>query len=349
MPEPGSQPKLKELEERWQTDRSPRVFLPLADELRKAGRLREAIAVLTAGLEHHADSVSGQVALGRCLLDAGEVSRAAGCLESALERDPTQLVANKLLAESRLRLGDAAGARERLVVCRLLGGRDADVEEMERRVAALAPVAAHASAVPPIFELAPPAALPGLRFPQSSAGTRRAANPFGALLDPTAIRRKIAAHLASEGIFAIANAPSEPEAPLFFPREAIGAAVESESLEPTWSLEPLPESASPVEGAGVVEPAASVTLAALYLEQGHLGEAESEYRRVLAHRPDDAAALAGLDAIVERRSASLPVAPPIESARRPTLPGGLTQRKIARLRGLLDRLQRQREAERRVS
>ncbi len=274
MPEPGSQLKLKELEERWQSDRSPRVFLPLADELRRVGRLAEAISVLTAGLEQHADSVSGLVALGRCLLDAGETARAATFLERALERDPTQLVANMLLAECRIRLGDADGARQRLAVSRLLGGRDADLEEMERRIAALAPAAVEAPARAPIFDLAPPAPLADLRLPQPAAGARRAANPFGALLDPVAIRRRIASRLTGEGIFAIAaaNAPSAPaaplaaapasEVPLFFPRQAIGEAVEREEAEPTWSLETAPEIPAAAAGGAGAEPAASVTLAA---------------------------------------------------------------------------------------
>jgi tetratricopeptide (TPR) repeat protein len=375
VPEPGSQAKLRELEERWRTDHSPRVFLPLADELRRFDRLSEAITVLAKGLEHHADSVSGLVAIGRCLLDAGDARRAAGYLERAIDRDPTQLVANKLLAESRIRLGDAAGARERLEVCRLLGGRDADLEGMERRLGELAPqpsgdttptvlpaAANLASFETPIFDLSSPARLPELSLARPTA--RRAANPFGELFEPAASRRRIAARLQSDGIFlrgVAANAPASattappatavepvaPLAPLFFPRQAIGEAVEREAEGATWSLADGPEiELAPEVTAGPVaaEPSASVTLAALYLEQGHLDEAEAEYRQVLARRSDDAAALAGLASIVERRR---PPRTPIEPP--PAPPGGLTQRKVARLRGALEQLRRQREGSRRVS
>lgn len=386
MPEPGSQAKLRELEERWRHDHSPRVFLPLADELRRFDRLAEAIDVLAKGLEHHADSVSGLVAIGRCLLDAGDARRAAGYLERAIERDPTQLVANKLLAESRIRLGDAAGARERLEVCRLLGGRDAELEEMARRLgeperppsargtASAPPAAANlASFETPIFDLTP-SRLPELTLP-APASPRRASNPFGELFEPAAGRRRIAARLRSDGVFMpviAANAPAietpavpspaagplsetpsalpEAEPQLFFPRQAIGEAVERDAEGATWSLESLPEAGlapAPVETEA--EPSASVTLASLYLEQGHLDEAEAEFRQVLVQRPDDAAALAGLATVVERRT---PVEPPpavAEGARRAVLPGGLTQRKVARLQGALEQLRRQREARRRVS
>jgi hypothetical protein len=114
--------------------------------------------------------------------------------------------------------------------------------------------------------------------------------------------------------------------------DAVGATeafVERRVLEP--AREPL------------AAPASSATLARLYLEQGHLAEAETEFRKVLESRPDDENALAGLRDVGRRRAgdetvsgwgAASPAAP------RPLRAVGLTQRKVETLRAYLERIRR---------
>ena len=78
MPESFSEQQVAQLEERWRRDPGSRVFLQLAEELRRGGRLARAIEVLRAGLLHHPNYLSAQVALGRCLFERGDHATAAG-------------------------------------------------------------------------------------------------------------------------------------------------------------------------------------------------------------------------------------------------------------------------------
>jgi len=219
----SSEVRLQEFERRWQHDRSPRVFLQFADELRRAGRTTRAIEILTEGLEHHPDSVSGMVALGRTLLEAREPEHARTFLERAVERDPSQYVANRLLVECALRLYDASGARERLEICRLLNDRDPELVSLAEEIDALEGERGEeprpslgtepptASAGRPIFELPEPDRLPSLELPKSGApadvaASDRRARPFGYLGEAAEARARILSHFRSEGIFASAPA-----------------------------------------------------------------------------------------------------------------------------------------------
>ncbi len=473
MPEAGGSARLSDLESRWRFDRSPRVFLQFADELRRSGALPRAIEVLQEGLSHHPESVSGRVALGRALLEAGDPSAAAESLERVLVRDPAQIVASKLLIEAWIRIGNAARARERLAIYRILQERDAEIDDYERRIAAMertermpavielagvsAPSPPEEPALQPsdseaifvrnaepLFELGAARELPPLELVPdaeiaSEPSTRGSAvpaeppfdweTPFGAIHEPRASSARILNFFRAEAIFltpsvavsdlvvapaleqfaaeSVGFVPSAPialeaEAPeVAIPEVSVGAAlvvlpslgipdstlvpvveldlvselgpgmtfeqfsttgfaaeVERESLvEPLADVlgragidaEALPAIAHPV-GAELFEPqpveaenAPSATLARLYLDQGHLLEAETEFRRVLEARPDDDAVLAGLNEVARRRAGDETVSgwgdaasPPLRVHRSV----GLTQRKVEALRTYLERLRR---------
>lgn len=129
-----SQSRLNELKLRWEQDPSSRLFLQLADEHRKLGQPAEAVAVLEKGLEHRPRDLSALVALGRCRLELEEIEPAAELLESVVARDPTHIVANKLLLEAYLQTGDADRAGERLETYRLLNSRDPEIDHLEYRL-----------------------------------------------------------------------------------------------------------------------------------------------------------------------------------------------------------------------
>ena len=123
MPEPFSPDHLNQLRQRWERDPKSRAFLQLAEEYRRAGRLPDAVHVLRAGLKEHPSYLAAQVALGRCLVESSEPEAAVEILERAVARDPTQLVANKLLVEAYLARGQAGKARERLDLYKLFNLR----------------------------------------------------------------------------------------------------------------------------------------------------------------------------------------------------------------------------------
>ena len=398
MSEPDSLHRLSVLEERWRSDRSPRVFLQLADELRRLGRVARAVEVLRDGLSWHPESVSGWVVLGRLLLDESDADGAIEALERALERDPAQLVASRLLTEAWIRIGDGGKAEASLERARLLSLPDADYEALAAQVRALAltdaaPALAGRPAPPATsdpFELATPSSLPAIDLARIGPGRRRWARvaidaaPFAALLAPSPRRRaggifellpraaaagapagrapsgeavagavaaradaaplEVEPALRAESAAAVVESAREweppalppPLEPVFEPL-SIGEEVERETSAEALASAALgeaPETVGPPAAPAVVPPAATATLAALYLAQGHLDEAEAEYRRVLGARPDDEEALAGLREVRARRGAPPPLAAP--------LPAGLTARKLRRLQGLFEGLRARR-------
>jgi len=136
-------------------------------------------------------------------------------------------------------------------------------------------------------------------------------------------RSRYLSALPSEGLFLLDLAPepaapawSEPEpwtepepapepepepawaAPPALPAEEEEEAPVFEIEERTpWSVEPEPIAPEPPAFVTAPEPVATVTLAELYLRQGHRGEAERIYREVLRREPDNAPASEGLAAL----------------------------------------------------
>lgn len=166
----GADDRLGELAQRWQTDKSPRVALPLAEEYRRQERYDEAAEVLEECVAEHPHSISGRVALGRVLLEVDRDEQAAEVLVDVIDTDPTQLVATKLLVEAFIRLGRADDARERLRYYGLLNDGDPEIPELRRRIGGLAaedpaslddtraPVSAPPEPAAPVVEHAPAAA-----------------------------------------------------------------------------------------------------------------------------------------------------------------------------------------------
>lgn len=124
------------LRERWERDKSSRIFLQLAEEYRRRGLHAEALEVLETGLGFHPGYLAAQVALGRCRLEAGQPEAAVKVLERVLTQDPTQAVATRLLAESWLQLGDEDRAQAAIDRCRLIGIPPSELVGLEQRLAA---------------------------------------------------------------------------------------------------------------------------------------------------------------------------------------------------------------------
>jgi len=94
----------------YQEDPASRVFAPLAEAYRKAGLVEDAIEVARDGLRHHPHFVGGKVALARALFDHRKYTEVVEILDSLVQDAPDNLVAQRLLAESQLMLGQLAPA-----------------------------------------------------------------------------------------------------------------------------------------------------------------------------------------------------------------------------------------------
>jgi tetratricopeptide (TPR) repeat protein len=163
MADNESNERFEELRQRWEQDPSSRIFTQLAEEYRRRGENLAAAKVLEEGLEHHPGSIAAQVSLGRCRLDAGLVEPALAVLEAVVRKDPTQMVAYRLLVEAYLQQGDAEAARERLEIYSQLNSQDPEVEALEERIRRLEsaiPQAPPSVEARPAVAAAPPATPP---------------------------------------------------------------------------------------------------------------------------------------------------------------------------------------------
>jgi tetratricopeptide (TPR) repeat protein len=147
---PATTPRIEELRVKLKADPKSRLFYPLGDELRKIGSLEEAEQVLRAGLEYHPTYLSGWVSLGRVLRERGDNARAAEVLAKALQLDPGNVVAARLLAEAHLEMGDKVEALNKFKLVQALLPADQEIEATIQRIERdlAPPTAAPLSAVP---------------------------------------------------------------------------------------------------------------------------------------------------------------------------------------------------------
>lgn len=359
--------RVADLRRRWEDDPSSRVFLQLAEEYRRAGRFNDALQVLERGLSEHPTYVSARVALGRTRLEMGDAEAASAALAEVVVRDPTHMVANKLLAEARLRCGDVAGARERLDLYRLLNDGDPEIADLKRRLeaASSAPEAPpeEGPAAPMPEAVSPPP--PPVQAPAAASNGARGAvrtgspEPFAALFAAGDHRLYLAA-LGAAGIFPLELAPE----PAVAAEEVVAIAVEQAPL-PAPEAPPVPSAPgapvappeietgaaaaaeverAPAPAAGVASPAAlltaTVTLGQLYLEQHHFAEAERTFRAVLERDPGNAAALLGLGEVERLRPRPLTAAELLRWAaeRRGAAAAGPRSGRVALLEAYLARI-----------
>lgn len=115
---PGLVQQIAHFEARLEFDPGSRVFLPLADLYRRAGKLDKALQILERGLREHAGFVTARAALGLVLTDLGEDAAARKELRAVLVVDQDNLIALRLLADAAGKSGDwahACGLYERLL------------------------------------------------------------------------------------------------------------------------------------------------------------------------------------------------------------------------------------------
>ncbi|HSE63447.1 MAG TPA: tetratricopeptide repeat protein, partial [Thermoanaerobaculia bacterium] len=151
---------IRDLQKRVEREPGSRYFVPLADELRKAGRLPDAIAALESGLVVHPGYVAARIALGRAYLEAGRIESSMEAFARALADDPSNLVAAKALGDLHLSRGEPLEALKRYRLYRAISGDrrlDVVIDGLEGE-AARAQRAAEAAPAPPPPR--PPAATP---------------------------------------------------------------------------------------------------------------------------------------------------------------------------------------------
>lgn len=131
---PESEPKLYEYLRKYQDDPTSRVFAPLAESYRKAGLFKEAIEIAREGLRIHPTFTGGRVALARALFDQGLFSDVVDELRIVLNDAPDNLVAQRLMAESCLMLGQVSEALSAYKMLLYLNPTDHETAQMVREL-----------------------------------------------------------------------------------------------------------------------------------------------------------------------------------------------------------------------
>jgi tetratricopeptide (TPR) repeat protein len=97
---------IERLKDKVNKDPNSKLFIPLAEEYKKAGMFDEAIEVLTKGLERQPDYMSARVSLGKIYIERGMLEEARDEFEKVVSSIPDNLYAHKRLAEIYRDLGE---------------------------------------------------------------------------------------------------------------------------------------------------------------------------------------------------------------------------------------------------
>ena len=91
--------EIAKLTGRISQDPKSKLFVPLAEEYKKAGDLEMAIHVLLEGLKHNPDYVTARSSLGKLLLAKGDMAGAQKEFEEVVKTSPENLMAQKKLGD----------------------------------------------------------------------------------------------------------------------------------------------------------------------------------------------------------------------------------------------------------
>lgn len=139
MPDPAAEARIRDLKRRLELDPGSRLFVALAEEYRKRGRIADALSTLQKGLLAHPNYLSAQVALGRAYLEAGQITDAIATFSKTLAVDPGNLVSARSLADIYLSRGESVEAIKKFKLYRALSGDRRVGEIIERLEVELAP------------------------------------------------------------------------------------------------------------------------------------------------------------------------------------------------------------------
>ncbi len=104
--EGGSSPELQKLAEKFRKDPTSKLFYPLAEEYLKIGLVDDAIPLLRSGIQGHPGLLSARVALGKALQSKGLEAEARSEFEQVITANPDNIMAHKRLASIYLKAGE---------------------------------------------------------------------------------------------------------------------------------------------------------------------------------------------------------------------------------------------------
>jgi tetratricopeptide (TPR) repeat protein len=308
MAQPATTAKLEELRFKLKTDPKSRLFYQLAEELRKAGHYDESEQILRSGLLVYPTYLAAWVSLGRTLREQKNEAGAVEALNRALQLDPGNVVAARILADAYLALGEKIEAIKKYKLVHALLPSDEDlrltIERLESDLREPEPPTAEAAGTAETAETVE-APIPSAPFEEES--------PFDRTMPPFAEAERV---LEEEARSDEATADDEPmsaaheESPFEEPVNTFtadafeveapsGMHIESTPLEAEVPLPVFEPEERVAEGNGS-DAAITATMADLYVRQGLVEDARHIYENILARDPGNSDVRAKLDAISPR-------------------------------------------------
>src|SRR5947209_6000589 len=300
MAPPGITAKIEELQFRIKTDPKSRLFFPLAEELRKNGKLAEAEQVLRTGLAVHSTYLSAWVSLGRVLREQQKNAQAVDALTKALQVDPGNVVAARLLADAYLDLGEKVEAIKKYKLVHALMPSDEELEaridQLERDLSPAPPAPVAPPAEPePAPEAEPATAQPDSPFDDTTPTTPTVETPFDTDDEiPMAAQHDESPFEEPSGYTAAALEIEQPEG-----MHIDDAPLVAEVPTP-WTAEPEADVFAPAEPEPIAHDdhvTETTTMADLYVRQGLVDEARKIYQHMLERDPENGELRSKLDTL----------------------------------------------------
>ncbi len=183
--------EIAKLTERIAKDPKSKLFVPLAEEHKKAGDIETAIRVLTEGLKQNPGYVTARSFLGRLLMDTGDLAGAQKELEEVIKTIPDNLLAQRKLGDIYVLQGRGTDALPRYKAALALNPGDKDLPSLLADLEAGKDVS---SRIPRPKTPAPPAEVKSQQAP--AAPVQPKAAPTGAVRTTAAPQTAAAAQKA---------------------------------------------------------------------------------------------------------------------------------------------------------
>jgi tetratricopeptide (TPR) repeat protein len=261
--------EIAKLTERIAKDPKSKLFVPLAEEHKKAGDLEMAIQVLTEGLRSNPGYVTARSFLGRLLMDKGDLTGAQKELEEVIKAIPDNLLAQRKLGDLYILQGRSSDALQRYKAALALNPSDKELPSLLADLEAGKDVSARVPRPKALISTAAPKAAPATAAPPKpspvpSSGVSKPAGSTPGV--PPAVQK---APTPAPAVPKIDSAPAAPTKPVAEPRPATPSpsappahdVAEVEVIEEIVEIEhleqpgPAPEVKAPAaENAAMLQP-----------------------------------------------------------------------------------------------
>jgi tetratricopeptide (TPR) repeat protein len=128
--------EIAKLTERISRDPKSKLFVPLAEEYKKAGDINMAIHVLTEGLKNNPGYVTARSFLGKLLIEKGDLPAAQKEFEEVVRAIPDNLMAQRKLADLYALQDRTTDAAAHYKIALTLNPKDAETAELLAEVEA---------------------------------------------------------------------------------------------------------------------------------------------------------------------------------------------------------------------